>query len=215
MKTLNKEEKLQTVGTWLPVFSGFYGTIWESDRDEENELYEINRQRQEKGKPEISWDDVKWNYKEYQQDVVKGITHHIESDLKALGLVSEIVFQELRSPREYNFHNDSINVEIKLTKSNVINIGKYLKENLTEFESYLKDKYTSYDGFFSSYSNDLDAWMFDLGDTLAHDHKLGSVLNFILLNDNGEDYEESIRETLSGNGVTMQALNYDELIGGQ
>ncbi len=32
------KEKLQVVDTWLPVFSGFYGTIWEDDGAEEMEL---------------------------------------------------------------------------------------------------------------------------------------------------------------------------------
>ena len=39
-KTLNKK-----IDTWLPVFSGFYNTIWEFDYD--NVLYNINEDRQE------------------------------------------------------------------------------------------------------------------------------------------------------------------------
>lgn len=207
-----QSRKASKVETWLPVFSGFYGTIWETDGDEENELYEINQQRKEKGLEAVSWDDVTWSYDEYKDGVTKGITHHVEADLKTLGMVSSLTFQSLRSPREYNFHNDAIDVEIVLTDKNKSIIKAYLKKNLEAFTSYIKDRYTSYDGFFSSYSNDVYSWLGDLDETLTHSHKLGSVLNFVLLNENGEDYEQSIWENLSGNGVRLYAENFDALI---
>lgn len=209
MKTLNTMK----VVTWLPVFSGFYGTIWETDGAEENELDEINRQRQQAGKPEISWDDVVWSFKEYREGVVEGITRYIEHDLKKMGLVSAVVFQELRSPREYNFTNDSINVEIKLTKKNAVKIGEYLNANKTAFEKYLRDRYTSYSGFFSSYSNDVYSWLGDLDGALTHQHKLGAILDFILLNENVDDYEQEIYEHLSSNGSYLYAVNFEELAG--
>lgn len=199
------------VDTWLPVFSGFYGTIWETDGAEEQELYEINSQRKKNGKESIEWDAVKWSYEEYRETVVKGITRRIEKDLKKMGLVSGITFQELRSPREYNFANDSINIEIQITKTNTKKIYAYLNSHIAEFSAYLKDKYTSYDGFFSSYSNNLSAWLG--GDTLGHGHKLGSVLQFILWNENGKDYEQSIYDDLSGNGAYLYAENFEELAG--
>lgn len=205
-------ETLLKVDTWLPIFSGFYGTIWESDGEtEENELDEINRKRREKEMPPVTWEEVRWSYEEYKQNVVRGITRRIEKDLQALRLVSSIKFQEVRSPREYNFTNDSINVEISITKANTKNILTYLQDYIEEFSIYLKDKYTSYDGFCSSYSPDVSGWLD--GETVGHGHKLGSVLQFILWNENGQDYEQSIYENLSGNGVCVYAENFEELAG--
>ena len=185
---------IQTVDTWLPVFSGFYGTIWEADNDQEIELENLNEQRQTKGLKSLEWDDVKWNYKEYQKDVVVGITSVVETDLQKLGLIIKCQLQKLVSPKEYNFANDSINVEISLTKQNVLNIGKYLTIHDEAFITYLKDKYTSRSGFISFHSNDIEAWVGEnLGDTLANGHQLGSVLNFILLNED-PDMEMDIYE---------------------
>jgi hypothetical protein len=42
---------------------------------------------------------------------------------------------------------------------------------------------------------------------------LGSVLNFILLNEE-KDFERDIYEDGHGNGLTLQAKNYAALIGG-
>lgn len=198
------------VDTWLPVFSGFYGTIWETDSDEEMELENINEERKKKGLEPIEWDVVEWDYKEYKTGVVEGITSRIDADLRAMGLVFGVRFQELRSPREYNFANDSIDVEILITRANTKKILAYLKEHSAEFSEYLKERYTTRSGFISSYSPDVETWLD--GETTAHSHKLGSVLQFILENENGERYEEEIYERLHSNGVFLTAANYSELV---
>lgn len=203
MKTLTK------VGTWLPIFSGFYETIWDGENDQENDIDEINDQRKEKGLEAIEWDDVEWNYNEYQQDVAKSFTHWIETELKKLGLVTNFTCEEIRSPREYNFSNDSVNVQVELTNSNKQKIMRYLKKNNVAFSEYLQSRYTSYDGFMSRHSNDVLDWL--TNDTLTHEHRLGSVLNFILLNENDENLENDIYDRLSGDGCRVYAKNFVEL----
>ncbi len=198
------------VETWCPVFSGFYGTIWETDSDEESEMQYINDMRKQKHLPPVEWDAIEWDYKGYTQDVSKGFTCDIEQNLQKLGLVKNCTFQKLNSPREYNFANDSIHVEMTLTGENVDAINAYLHENKEAFTKYIEDTYTSRDGFCSSYSNDADEWLRDIDDTLRHTHKLGAVLNFILLNED-DDLEMSIYEHLHGNGCYLHASNYSKL----
>lgn len=196
--------------TWLPVFSGFYGTIWETDNDEEMEIENINDQRASKGLPPIEWDAIEWDYKGYTESVGKGFTKYVERDLKGLGVVDKITYEKVSSPREYNFANDSIHIEVGLTKVNEKNIRAYLRKHKDAFKKYLEDHYTSYDGFMSSYSNNVEVWLVD--DYLTHEHKLGAVLNFILLNED-DDYEMEVYEDLHGNGVFLTATNYKELEG--
>jgi len=208
MTTVNKTD------TWLPVFSGFYQTIWETDDDEDQEIEHINEIREQNGLGSICWDDIEWNYSEYHLGVSKGFTHYIEGKLKTLGMIEACVMQELVSPREYNYRNDSVNVEIALSASNVKTIEKYLDANLAEFQKYLRGNYSSCDGFISRHSNSSDAWISDLETTLADSHQLGAVLQFILLNENPE-LEIEIHEKLSGNGCVLGAKNYTELTGGK
>lgn len=206
--------KIKTkVDTWLPVFSGFYNTIWESDRDEEMEIEHINERRKEKGLSPIEWDAVKWDYEKYKEDVVKGVTDKVCLELASQGFIESYELQKLVSPREYNFTNDSINVAMVLNDENKKAIAAYLKENKEAFDKYIKRRYTSYDGLFSRYSNDTNEWLSDLDAALSHAHKLGSILDFILLNEDA-DLEMSIYEDLSGNGVCLTAKNYTELTKG-
>lgn len=209
MKTQNKT----TVNTWLPVFSGFYGTIWETDRDEEMEIENINEQRREKKLPPISWDEIEWDYEGYRQNVAKGFTRWIGAELKDLGMIDGVQFQKLRSPREYNFANESIDVSFTLSGANRAAIQDYLAKHTTAFKEYIAERYTSYDGFFSFHPHNAAEWTADLSDTLEDEHKLGAVFHFILLNEDPE-MEMSIYEDLSGNGCTLQAKNYSALVEG-
>lgn len=207
-----KGKHFTVVDTWLPVFSGFYGTIWETDSMEESEIDHINETRHEKGLLPVKWDDVEWDCKGYQQDVAKGVTFDVIQKLQDLGCIHDGKYQELRSPREYNFANDSINVQFTLSAKNVLNIQKYLKDNEAAFDKYIIDRYSSRSGFISSYSKDFETWVGNnLGDTLDHPHKLGSVLNFILWNEEGQGYEYSLYEHVIGNGAFLTAKNYTEL----
>jgi hypothetical protein len=197
---------MKTVKTWLPVFTGFYNTIFEPCEDSEIEY--INEQRRENGiDADVDFDKIEFNYSEYKQNVCECCVAFIESELSEY--VSKITLEKLSSPREYNFANDAIHIEIELTKKNESVIMAYLLANETEFAEYIKARYTSCSGFISSYSNDPSEWMND-ADLLTHEHKLGSILEFICQNEsiNEEDMYYSLTD------CSVYATNYDELIKG-
>ena len=183
---------MRTIETWLPVFPGFYGTIFEANI--ENELWEQNEGR-DKELPNIEYDDLEFNNAQYEEDVVKECVNFIESNLKELWLISAIRFQGISSPKEYNFTNDSGNVEIDLSDDNILNIQKYIVDNETQYRKWLSNNYTSYDGFSSWYSNEVSDWYEytnDFSDFLRKTHYLGSVLEFVCWNEKitAEDMRE-------------------------
>ena len=47
---------------------------------------------------------------------------------------------------------------------------------------------------------------------MAHGHRAGAVLQFVLLNEEGQDYEMSIYEDASSNGAYLMAANYADLV---
>ncbi len=202
---------LLKVDTWLPMFSGFYGTIWETDNDEENEMDNINSIRREKGLPAIEWDAIEWDYEGYTLAVSEGMTDYVGGYLKDAGFIKDYSFQKLVSPREYNFTNDSINVAFTLDAANVKKISRYLSAHSAEFAKYIQERYTSCSGFISSYSNASTEWVANLEQTLSDQHKLGSVLNFIIENEEGEDFEMDAYEDVTGNEVCLTASNYTTL----
>lgn len=167
--------------TWLPVFTGFYNTIFESDYDYELEYLKSEKELDEEV-IDFFWSSKQYQKieEEYQDSVCQQCTKFIEEELQFHGLVKSIKMEKLVSPKYYNFHNDSINIEVSFTSSNVENIKKYIKENFEDWTKFLKDCYTSYDGFMSSYDNtpDSEDWS-DLDECLEHHHKAGAILQFI------------------------------------
>lgn len=190
--------------TWLPIFPGFYNTIFEPD--EEPEMNYWNTERAKKGLTELSFDEFEFDYSGYQNDVCEGCVNFIESELR--NYVTAIHFQSLSSPKEYNFYTDSINIEVELSKDNTKTIKQFLSDHLEDFEKYIHDRYTSRDGFISHYNNDSNEWLAEIDDCLSHSHKLGSILQFILLNESNDNLMEDMYYSIEAN---LSITNYNEV----
>jgi len=199
---------MHIVETWLPIFPGFYNTIF--GPDEGDVICDINSQRQSQGKPEIDYDDCEWDYAEYENEVSKSCTEFIEKELKERGIVTKIEWQRIESPKFYNFTNDSIDVAISLSPENTKKIWEYLHKNKEEFQQYLEEKFTSCSGFISFHSNDVDDWFAEDYSILNHSLRTGSVLDFICKNEELTEYD--MREYCTWGGTSyLSAQNYYEL----
>lgn len=201
---------MKKIETYLPVFNGFYETLFTPD-GEESEIEDINGARELRDLPEIDYSDCEWDYEEYNERVSQKCTEVIERELIDLfPSITNIEYQELVSPKYYNFKTDSINIEIEIKDLN--EIIAYLQDNEEEFAEYIKDKYTSRDGFISSYSNDSIDWLFYLNNEEKLSHVLGSVLDFVFINE-GYDTNDLYDGLDGANYIT--ATNYDKLIKGE
>ena len=70
----------------------------------------------------------------------------------------ELEFVEVRSPRYYNFENDSCHVKIRLTQAAEDAIIAKTEKHRELFAKWIKKNHTSRDGFSSYLSNDIDQW---------------------------------------------------------
>jgi hypothetical protein len=165
--------------SFLPVFNGFYGTIWGSEIDSQEEM-EIDYYVTELDK-NVEYEDFTIDYKSLFRDYSIDIAYDICKELKDLKVISEYKFEKLISPREYNFSNDSVNIEYTLTHENVNTIKTILEENNEEWSQYIKDKFTPCSGFSPFYSNDITHEDWDI-DFILENNKttLGFIFDFIL-----------------------------------
>jgi hypothetical protein len=183
----------KTFNTWSPLFSGFYNTIW--DRSDQWLNYELDDEdcfrKRYSELATLPWDFIN----EHFWDCVRGQSGNLavaKAALRALpkvlphGMVTATEFEELRSPREYNFTNDAVNCKITV---DLDVLKTYLIEHKIELDKYLEYNYTSYDGFFSSYPNDFKQWDAATNGWVDLDgHYCGALLKFVALNedDNAE-----------------------------
>jgi len=137
------------IETFCPLFPGFYNTMFEPC--EENEIYSHNQENS----TDLSYDDFEWDYSDYQDRVASAFVESFEREFKDIMPGIDIKFQKVVSPREYNFRNDSINIEVNMNFNNFMVIVNENKENIRE---YIRQNYTSRDGFISWHSNDVEDW---------------------------------------------------------
>lgn len=162
------------IKTFLPVFNGFYGSIWEDylTSDGEAEHYKLDE----------NFDFLSYvDYNKYFNNLSNQFCNILESELKEF--IHSIKFEELISPKFYNYTNDSINCIIN---PNTEKIKEYIFNNKEQFSKFLKEKYTSRDGFYSSHSNNFEEWAEltnNFEDLNSNSHYLGSILNFIAENE--------------------------------
>lgn len=155
--------------TYLPLFRGFYGSHWDEPYfDGEEDHYDL---------PSDKYFDDFVDWEKYHDHIAKGMCNYLESELS--DFVSSIQFECVASPKYYNFENDAIHCDIEFDKEK---IQAYLDDNRQAFADYVKEHYTSGPGFISYYSHDSKDW-----DWSTDSHMLGSVLNFICINEGIEE----------------------------
>ena len=185
------------IESYLPLFPGFYGTIFQSDSEE----YEVELYNEENG-TDYDYDDFNWDNKEYEKDVSIQSCSGIEEILEELGFDIKVKFQKLVSPKYYNFTNDSINCEYEITQHEYDKVIDYIKSNWLDFEEYIKRNYSSRDGFIPSHSYNAEVWMNNLKSESHLEHNFGSVLDFIL--ENKEYTCNNLYETITDTYVSYE-----------
>jgi hypothetical protein len=159
---------METFETYAPLFAGFYGTIYEYN----NEDFDIESYNEENN-TNLNYDDFEWDYSDYRERIAKRFVSEIESELNMYFPI-KITYQNIQSPKYYNFTNDSINISVEVDLNKLIDL---IKENNNEAEKYFLDNYTSRDGFTSFHSNDINDWI-NIKYILEDDkHRVGAIID--------------------------------------
>lgn len=173
----------ETFDTWLPIFPGFYETWFNfgddfagNEVDDESCFREHYPECNHMDMPFIRehfWECV--DYRAGNLAVAKACAEVLPELLPDFVLKCER--QELKSPREYNFTNDSVNCAITV---DLRKLRSYLSRHRKDLEVYLKRHYTSRDGFISFHPNSVDDWKKETDNfTKLDGHACGALLSFV------------------------------------
>ena len=132
---------MKTFETYLPVFNGTYGTIWDdyTPKDSEGE--------------DLSYEEYSIDFKKYLETIGKTSIDYLESmtDLFSKAGILAMEFMSSHSPAHYNFSNDFINIAVVLDGHT---LREYIKENYAEFLEEIRFD----SSLFPHYSNDIEVW---------------------------------------------------------
>lgn len=220
------EDTITKIPTWLPVFPGFYNTIFEAQFDQELEYLK------EQGELPDSADEgdllYGWDNGGYERAVVQSICDHMPRYFPPEAGILQCRFEKVVSPKEYNFVNDSANVtfEIDMAKFSPW-VREYLKTWAKEWAKCIRKHYRSRDGFCSFYSDDVDDWnqavecmlngteppkedRFYGRDIISERHLLGRLLDFILRNES-EEYDMRMYYDISDHVYVSEFIDAEKV----
>lgn len=202
-KTIERISIMGKFEIYNPLFQGFYNTIFEideSDIDAEIDYFCDNHKNIDsdllKEVININYDTfVKEDWNGYKNYVGEKSCEVLEDFLREKGFDCKVVFENVYSPREYNFSNDSVNCSIEVDDNFIDKVRNFVLQYSELFAEYIKDNYTSYDGFMSYYSNNSNDWIKHINEDISA-HELGSILLFILLVEDDElkDFSDVVDE---------------------
>lgn len=158
----------QKFETFCPLFPGFYGTIFEYDREGDD----IDSYNQE-NKTDLSYEDFEWDYADYNTRIATAFVNRLEKELNET-LPVKFEFEKVCSPREYNFTNDSINVKVEVDLKVLLT---HIKAHKKQAAEYFKNKYTSCSGFISFHSPDIEQWLKPAYIMADSAHRVGALLD--------------------------------------
>ena len=164
--------------TFAPLFPGFYNTVFEYSNEDED-IKDYN----EREKTDYTYDNFTFDYKEYETRIAKAFVNRLERELNVF-LSITIEFQEVISPKEYNFRNDSINIAVDLELSVLIEL---IRNRYNEAKQYFKSTYTSCSGFISSHSNDIQDWLNPEYILSEPEHRIGALLSALCFSEIDQD----------------------------
>jgi hypothetical protein len=166
-------------------FLGFYETVHDNAIDRAIEsLFEDDN-------GDCNSDLINHFYSSNCIDSEKVRTEYAKDYVQAFAIATklQLTFDELISPREYNFQSDRIFVDI--TPESISKLFASVDKDV--LSQYIKEEYTSRSGFISYYSPDLNEWP---ADVTEWDHnQLGTLITVAVDFD-----EEKYMEEVNGSG---------------
>lgn len=167
-----KNKNILKFKTYLPVFKGFHNTKFDVDETKIRDKMFIG-----------ATSELVFDHERYQENMSKVLVNHMSNKFKEKNLLDKIVFESVESPAMYNDkNNDSINIEIQITKDQLINVEYSLELVINEFNLFLQRE--SKTGVYHKFSTDGRYWIHCL-DYLIEEGKsdddflLGFILEFL------------------------------------
>lgn len=141
----------------IPFFPGFYGTIFDLTDTEYNYVNDELLFNKEDYPNNITADDFTFDAKAYMNAIGEEFTNQF-ADLFPLDFIKSVEFDEIDSPREYNFRNDRLYAFFEFDDNWKTIMRKFMDDNFEWLKDIIHKEHSSRSGFISYMSNDINDW---------------------------------------------------------
>lgn len=196
----------------IVFFPGFYGSIFDPVDNEYNSLkYEIEYYKDTYNK-EFTTDDFIFEEDAWKNKICELFTEGF-SDMYKPHFIKSIVFDEMTSPRFYNFDNDRIYAFFEFTDDWKDHIKEFMDSNYKELKDIIKEQHSSRSGYISFMSNDIDEWydmLFNVDEDDIKTTYLEEIIKYYVLWKNDVPYDEGYRIREDLEGYVFENMNESE-----
>lgn len=182
-------------------FAGFYDS-WYSDEIDRQERMFVENEFEEGREPVLDEQDL-YNlllshtpYGIAYQRIARDYVDAFALAAKGLDLTLEFEFEEMTSPREYNFETDRLFATLPLAALQDM-LTRSAAENHKTLAAVIAERHTSRSGFHSFYRNDLESWLEKPLEDWDH-NETGTLLRAALLMAGADrDFEFEIFQSMA------------------
>ena len=183
----------------IMFFPGFYGTIFDLVDVEYNYVnYELDYNK-EYYPENITADDFQFDANAYKNAIGEEFTNNF-ADLYPLDIIKSVKFDEITSPRFYNFENDRLYAFFEFVDDWKSIMRKFMDDNHDWLKNVIKEEHSSRSGYMSFMSNDVDEWyhiLFDCDEDDVDTNYLEEMIKYMVIEKYGTyDTAYRIREEI-------------------
>ena len=175
--------------SYLPIFTGFYNGVFDTDYALENAIYMYNEEH------DTDFTYIDYNSEEFKKDFGKLATEKVQDALTSIlksnkECTFNLEFESVWSPNAYNYATDEVQITVNFDDNFLEIVKEYLTTNKENFGSYLERRYgKSLRGctyWIFNESEDPNLWINELSNVQGwKENKIdfSAVLDFILKNE--------------------------------
>lgn len=171
----------------LPLFQGFYGTCYEIDWEEYEEIVEKRISDSEYLENPTSYGDYEFDEPSYELMVARLYVREFKK--YAPDYVKDIEVLRIIHPREYNHKNDEIEAKIKLSEDFRVKVRDFVCANEKWLRTKIKEDWSDKPGFWSFMSNDFNRWVRYLEQTEitgVNSNYYAEIIKYDMLNEDAD-----------------------------
>lgn len=171
----------------LPLFQGFYGTCFDVDWEEYEEIVEKRISDSEYLENPTSYGDYEFDEPSYELMVARLYVREFKKYVPEY--VKDIEVLRIIHPREYNHKNDEIEARIELSEDFRSKMKDFMSVNEKWLKTKIKEDWSDKPGFWSFMSNDFGRWMKYLEQTEitgVNSNYYAEIIKYDMLNEDND-----------------------------
>lgn len=171
----------------LPLFQGFYGTCFDVNWEEYEEIVEKRISDSEYLENPTSYGDYEFDEPSYELIVARLYVREFKKYVPEY--VKDIEVLRIIHPREYNHKNDEIEARIELSEDFRSKMKDFMSVNEKWLKTKIKEDWSDKPGFWSFMSNDFGRWMKYLEQTEitgVNSNYYAEIIKYDMLNEDND-----------------------------